>query len=358
MNNMNKISIYDLNPRYFKDSTSTGVGDLKGLSSKFGYFSFLGVDAIIIQDLISSGINSELKSFQNVAHELGDLNDFKLLESHAKKNNVKIFIELKIGGIKESHSWYSIAKEEMTLKNGTLVDFKNSKDKIPLTAKYDKDVNAYISIDEATQEIPLNWNSERTIQKFIEVIRFWKDLGVSGFVLKDFEFISNKTRTASMSVETLTELRKFYRAIKLVDADIIVIAKSGIVPLEDILDFTIGKNKVFDYFQTTKLSMHGTGSKFGNDEIGKFKPKKLFSDISKISINPSIIMAFGTENSGRITSRWGDDGQYREASAKSLALLSFLTPASNTIYYADELGAKNIGLTHLDNFQDKTLKQR
>jgi hypothetical protein len=35
-----------------------------------------------------------------------------------------------------------------------------------------------------------------------------------------------------------------------------------------------------------------------------------------------------------------------------------MTKASSSIYYSDELGAKNIGLTFLDDFQDKTLNLR
>ncbi|MCK5807242.1 MAG: hypothetical protein KAG91_02515, partial [Mycoplasmataceae bacterium] len=358
MQKIKKISIYDFNPRYFKDNTGTGTGDFRGLASKFEYFSYLGVDAVILQDVLSSNSDSKFQSFTDVSPELGDMNGLQLVISHARKHKIKLFIELKIGGIKQSHNWYTLAKQESDLKFGTLVDFNKSKEETPFGAKYDKDVKAYVSVDQSTQEVPLNWNSERTIEKFLEVVRFWKGLGINGFVFKDFEYISDKTRTNSMSEATLTDLRKFYRAIKEVDSKIMVIGKSGIVPLEHISEYTTGRTKVFDYLQTTRLSTNGTGHKFGNDEIGKFKPRKLFSEIASIAKDPSTIVSLGSEDTGRIVSRWGDDGQYRNESAKSLAILSFLTPASNTIYYADELGAKNIGLTHLDDFQDKTLKQR
>jgi len=36
-------------------------------------------------------------------------------------------------------------------------------------------------------------------------------------------------------------------------------------------------------------------------------------------------------------------------------MLLLLNPASSSIYYGDEIGAINIGLTRLDDFQDDTL---
>ena len=39
-------------------------------------------------------------------------------------------------------------------------------------------------------------------------------------------------------------------------------------------------------------------------------------------------------------------------------MLLLLQPSSSSVYYGDEIGSLNIGLTHLDDFQDKTLADR
>lgn len=39
-------------------------------------------------------------------------------------------------------------------------------------------------------------------------------------------------------------------------------------------------------------------------------------------------------------------------------MLLMLTKGSSSIYYGDEIGTPNIGLTHLDNFQDEDLSER
>ena len=225
-------------------------------------------------------------------------------------------------------------------------------------AKYNEELNAYYPINERTREIPLNWESKLVANKFIDIIKFWDNLGVSGFVFKDFEYIEDKTKTIVMGEATLKELRRFYNAIKEVNDDIYVIGKSNIIEINNIDQYTDGITKVFDYFQTEKVSKIGTNDKYGNDVIGKFSPRKLASVISMIGNNNANILSFGSENNGRFVSRWGDDGQFHVESAKAFALLNHLLPSSSTIYYGDELGARNIGLTHLDDFQDEALELR
>ena len=104
-----KISIYDVNPRYFKDYSGNGTGDLKGLANKFDYFTYLGVDAIILQDILASHSKNSIKDYTSIDKEVGDINELVLVLSHAKKAGIKVFVEMKIGTISEGHNWESTA---------------------------------------------------------------------------------------------------------------------------------------------------------------------------------------------------------------------------------------------------------
>ena len=354
-----KLSIYDLNPRFFKDYTGNGTGDLVGLANKFDYFNYLGVNAIILQDVLSSHSNDSIQNYKSIAKEIGDINGLNLVLSHAKKYGIKIFLEMKIGTIKEKHNWFQTAVDESEERESNVIEFSTTKEKVGSEeTKYNAEAKAYFAYDERTTEIPLNWQSDKVLSKFVSVIKFWHDLGIAGFVFKDFEYIGDKAKKIIMNEITLRELRKFYRSIKEINDNIIVIGKSHDIELQNAHLYTGGATKVFDYFQSTRISHTGTSNKGGKDIVGKFTASKLIKKMNKFANESANILSFGSENIGRFISRWGDEGQYNKESAKAFALLNTLTPASFTIYASDELGARNIGLTHLDDFQDGNLESR
>lgn len=360
MKKIKKLSLYELNPRFFKDSTGNGVGDLSGLANKFDYFDYLGVDGVIIKDVVSSDVEGKLPKFTEVATDLGSLNDLKKVIEKAKKFKKGIFIELKIGSLSQNHQWVKRAVEDPTDEFEGIIEMHDNKTNQNLTykrANINKTQQFYV-VDEKTQEVPLNWRSENVINKFVDVIRFWKDLGVNGFVFKDFEYIADPEKQIPMNDLTLKELRKFYRAVKEINDNIIIVGKTNFLPMGSAHSYTQGKTQVFDYFMTTEVSLLGTGHDLLTDRIGKFRIKDIKNVLKTFATDPSNILSFGSERAGRIISRWGNDGQYSKESAKALGMALLLNKSSSSIYYGDEIGTPNIGLTHLDDFQDKTLDSR
>lgn len=355
MQKVQKISIYDLKIKYFNDGNNDGIGDLQGLLKKIDYFSYLNVDALILQDLLSSENDNSKQNFTSIPKEIGTIDDFKNLVAKAKQKNLKIFIEMNLGSIKETHKWFKDSEKHLE-KN--LVSFRKSHIEIQGASKLNNNNNKYYSINEKTQEINLNWNSSIVPESFIKVIKYWNELGINGFVFKNFEFINYSLPRELMSEDTLFELRKFYTSIKEINDKIFVIAKSTLVDYKIVDKYTSGITKIFDYFMCSQISLLGTHKKHKNDLIGKFYPHKLNKIISFLATKSANIIAFGNELSGRINSRWGDERQYNAEAAKTICLLNLLTKASSSIYYSDELGAKNIGLTFLDDFQDKTFNLR
>lgn len=360
MTKTNKISLYELNVKTFKDNTGNGTGDLKGLANKFDYFEFLGVDGIVLQDIITTDHKEgKLESFTQVNPQIGDVNELILVISKAKKHNKKLLMELNLGSISKNNKWFRNAIEEQTAEFKNMLHISNQKiESEEFKSEYNEEAKSYYLMDEKTQEVPLNWQSNTVIAGFVDVIKFWTNLGINGFVFKNFEYVGETNRQHKMSEATLKELRKFYLAIKEVDDRVMVIGKSNIVSHKETDEYTDGPMKVFDYFQATDISRLGLHEKYGTDVIGSFKPRQLYKALKTYAKNPANIVSFGSNTVGRFISRWGDEGQYNQESAKAFGMLQLLHPASSSIYYADELGAKNIQLTHLDNFQDADLENR
>lgn len=356
-----KRVFYEVDPRYFKDGNNDGSGDLNGMANNMEYFFNLGVDTIILQNILSTTTNEKHQNFNQLAGDIGITNDLTKLISIARTAKIDILIEMPIGGIKENHEWFEtfkITKNEQFTDLIQLHSKKETTDNEIKNAKQLKGTRKYYVKSEDTQEVSLNWKSQNLQQKFSGIFEYWNDLGVSGFVFKDFEYLTNKHRDDKMNMATMKELRKLYRGIKSINHKLITIASSTIIALSDAKALTNGSTKVFDYFLAEQVSLLGSSKKFGTDKISTFKTSELASYLKRIGRDNSLLLSFGSQLTGRVNSRWGDHGEYWAESAKGIALLQFLLPSSPVIYYGEEIGTLNIGLTHLDDFQDATLEER
>ena len=354
MKAIKKQTFYQLDPRFFKDYSGNGTGDLKGLAAKVDYFDFIGVKNLILNNLLALDKDQKIQEYTRISQELGTVNELKTIISLLDSKGINLFIEIPIGSIKESHRWFQKAIDKNTKGFNKLIEFKPNVDDTLKSQqfKYSQEQKGYYEYDETTQEIPLNWSDNSVIENFAEVVRYWNSIGIQGFVFTDFEYIADSAKKEIMNDATLRELRKFYNTIKAVNDNITVVGKSKII-FED--SYTTGPSKVFDYFMTEQFSMLGLHKQFKTDIIGKFKPYKLVKMLSSFATNPNHIVSFGSSIAGRINSRWGNSGQWSHESAKIFSMLLLLNPASSAIYYGDEIGALNIGLTRLDDFQDNDL---
>jgi glycosidase len=74
-----KSIIYQIYPRSFKDSNNDGIGDLKGVISKLDYLLFIGVNAIWLNPIYTSGSKDngyDITSFVDIDPIFGTMEDF------------------------------------------------------------------------------------------------------------------------------------------------------------------------------------------------------------------------------------------------------------------------------------------
>lgn len=354
-----KVSFYEVNVRYFRDYSGNGIGDLTGLANKFEYFKYLGVEVLILQDILSvDSLIDKSKSFTKIASEIGDINNLARVIDIASKYQIKIMIELPVGSISENHKWFEFITKQTNSNFQDMITFFPKKDNEKLMYGFSQKTQQYFIKDPKTNEIPLNWKSENVLAKFVKVISFWQDVGVNGFVFKNYEYLTDIYHEEVMGIKTLKILRKFYRAIKEIDNNLIIIGRSNQIPLKDSPKYVANSTKVFDYFISEKIAENGIHRKYKQDLCGRFSIRKLVRDLKIFGKSDAHIITFDSTYGGRALSRWLNDGQYINEAAKTLLFLQYFNKASVSFYYGNEIGMPNIGLTHLDNFQDSTLEKR
>lgn len=365
-----RIIFYEVNPLYYKDSNNDGIGDLKGMTKQVDYFSHLGVDAIVIPNILSmySEDTKNNDSYKKIVHEIGSIEDFRIFANKMKLRGIKIIIDINIGSIRESHEWFRQASSNKDHFDKMITQPKkdefgdvivNKETQEVGETKLNAQTNTYYFVNEQTQEVSLNWKGGTIRNMFLDVARFWNNLGVEGFRFSNFEYLGQVKPNNKLEEETtLIELRRFYRSLKEMNENFIIIGKSEIVSHSESKILLAENTRVLDYFQPLNYSKIGLDAQYGNDLVGKFTSNELAKLIKKYVSGADSILSFGTNITGRPLSRWGGNDEYNVELSKTLAIIQLFYVSSPLIYYGEELGAKNMGLTHLDNFQDNTLYER
>ena len=81
--------IYQIYPRSFMDSNGDGIGDLKGITSRLDYLSYLGIDVIWLSPVYKSPNDDngyDISDYQAIMDEFGTMEDFDelLAKAHEK----------------------------------------------------------------------------------------------------------------------------------------------------------------------------------------------------------------------------------------------------------------------------------
>ena len=344
---MKKTIFYEVNPRFFKDSNGDGVGDLPGMISKFDYFNHLGVEAIILQNIVAANKDSQKTPFCKVDLTIGTNDDLEILTSLAKKYHQKIIMEIDLGFIYKQYYWFKNKQKDKNLKADTNLKQENLKNE-----------KSILNNEPSQKELKI-WKNEIAIKNFLKIFNFWKQLGVNGFLFENFEYLTDEAEVETMNKQTLIELRKIYYLIKAVDKEFILIARSNLIKLSEGQKYANPGSKLFDYFMSLEVPFLGISSKNGLDEISHFNAK-IYSSFLKENYaqNKNNIIAFNSKTIGKALSRWTDDEEYIFESAKTLAILLMINGASPLIYAGDEIGLSNLELSKHDDFEALGFEER
>ena len=89
--------IYQIYPRSFKDTTGSGVGDLRGIIEKIDYIKSLNADALWLNPFYPSALADggyDVIDYRNVDPRLGTLEDFDLLVEKVHEAGMKIIVDI------------------------------------------------------------------------------------------------------------------------------------------------------------------------------------------------------------------------------------------------------------------------
>src|SRR3954447_6358662 len=104
--------VYQIYPRSFADSDGDGLGDLNGITSRIGYLTDLGVDAVWLSPFYPSALADggyDVDDYRAVDPKIGTLEDFDELRAALQAAGIRLIVDIVPNHTSNRHVWFQEA---------------------------------------------------------------------------------------------------------------------------------------------------------------------------------------------------------------------------------------------------------
>lgn len=375
--------IYQIYPRSFKDSNGDGIGDLQGIIEKLGYLANLGVDVLWLSPIYSSpnaDNGYDIRDYQAIMDDFGTMEDFDLLLKTAHEKGLKIVMDLVVNHTSDEHAWFIESRKSKDNSYHDYYIWKEGKDgSVPnnwgsmfsgSAWQYEPQLDMYYLHLFATKQPDLNWENEKVRQEVYKMMTWWLDKGIDGFRMDVINLISKDQRfpdgamnggiygDSSPYIINGPRVHEFLKEMNkevLSKYDIMTVGETPGVDVEDAKRYT-GEdehelNMVFQFeLMGIDQGQYGKWSPLPLD-LTKLKAvmKKWQDGLAHKGWNS---LYWNNHDQPRVVSRFGNDKEYREKSAKMLGLCLHMHQGTPYVYQGEELGMTNVQFDSIDDYDD------
>jgi alpha-glucosidase len=178
--------IYQVYVRSFADADGDGVGDLPGVRSRLPYLAELGVDAVWLTPFYASPMADggyDVADYRAVDPLFGTLADARGLVADAHELGLRVIVDIVPNHTSDRHEWFQAGlKDRYIFREGRGDAPPNDWESIFGGPAWTRgpDGDWYLHLF-APEQPDLNWDNEDVRAEFLDILRFWLDLGVDGF---------------------------------------------------------------------------------------------------------------------------------------------------------------------------------
>ncbi|EJR46569.1 alpha,alpha-phosphotrehalase [Bacillus cereus VD107] len=378
MKDWHKSVVYQIYPKSFNSYYNNETGDIRGITEKLDYLKELGVDYIWLTPIYQSPQNDngyDVSDYYRIDPSYGTMEEFEELLEEAKARNMEIMLDIVVNHSSTEHKWFKEAKEDKNSPYRNYYIWRDEKNnwqsKFGGSAwKYDEKTEQYfLHLFDETQA-DLNWENERLREEVYDMMRFWLDKGVKGFRLDVINLISKDQRFLSDEGSTATsDGRKYYTDGPRVHEylqemnrnvfegkDVITVGEMSSTTIDNCIKYSNpGRNELSMTFSFHHLKVdYPNGDKWTKAEFDFIKLKEIMSDwqIEMQKGGGWNALFWCNHDQPRIVSRFGNDGKYRNESAKMLATAMHMLQGTPYIYQGEEIGMTNPNFHSIEQYRD------
>ncbi|NLV11570.1 alpha,alpha-phosphotrehalase [Halomicrobium mukohataei] len=372
--------VYQIYPKSFFDSDGDGIGDLAGITEQVDYLDALGVDAVWlcpVYDSPQADNGYDISDYRSIFDTYGDLADWERLLSELHDRDIRLVMDLVVNHTSSEHEWFQRSRR----REGEYADYYHWRDGRPAAeADYDTDdgpadevaPNNWESIfggpawayDEEREQWylhlfdesqpDLNWEHEAVREDVYEMMGWWLDRGIDGFRMDVINLVSKTPGLPDgdpdgglVGAEHFMNGPKVYDYLSelvaeaIPDDEILTVGETPGASVEDAQRF-VGEDGLSMVFQFEHVNVGHEGDKWSLEDYSLVELKESLARWQNgLADEGWNSLYLSNHDQPRTVSRFGDDGRYRDRSAKLLGTLLYTLQGTPFVYQGQEIGMTN-----------------
>lgn len=377
MSDFRNSTVYQIYIKSFADSNGDGIGDLNGIRQHLPYLKSLGIDYIWVTPFFVSPMNDngyDVADYYSVNPMFGTMEDAEAMIREAKELGIGFMFDMVFNHTSTQHEWFQKALagdpkymnyyifrdgDPDTPPTNWVSKFGGSAwEYVPHLGKW------YLHLFDVSQA-DLNWENPEVRHELAQVIRFWKDKGLTGF---RFDVVNLISKEQTFLDDHEGDGRRFYTDGPRVHEFLQELVREGGIDgmmtvgemSSTSLDNCIRYSNPADHELKMVFSFHHLKIDYKNGDKWALQAP----DLNKLHDLFQTWQEGMQEGHGwnavfwcnhdqpRIVSRLGDDGEGRTLSAQMLGTLVHMMRGTPYIYQGEEIGMTNVDYTSIEQYGD------
>lgn len=367
--------VYQIYWRSFYDSDGDGYGDLKGVMEKLDYIKSLGIDVIWLNPFYESPDRDngyDISDYYGVMEKAGDMAIFQELVQEIHNREMKVIMDLVVNHTSDQHPWFL---ESRSSKDNPKRDWyiwedpKEGKEPnnwrsyfAPSCWELDPETGQYYYHSFAVEQPDLNWKNPELRNEIYMMMRFWLDKGIDGFRMDvinllakredfsdaenpyDISYLANNPGIHNYLQEMNREVLQHYDGMTVGEIPFVT-------PEEGLLYVDEERNELntLFHFQVADEMPTWDMLRFKKIQSGWYEGLKQKGWNSQFLNN---------HDHTRQVTRYGNDGKYREHSAKLLATMIHTLPGTPYVYQGEEIGMTGVRFDSIEDYNDIAMRNK
>ncbi|QTJ37063.1 glycoside hydrolase family 13 protein [Dolosigranulum pigrum] len=365
-----KAVVYQVYPKSFNDTTGSGVGDLAGITEKLDYLKELGITVIWLSPVYESPGDDngyDISDYEQIDPAFGTMEDMEQLIAEAKKRGIYIVMDLVVNHTSDEHEWFEEAKSS---RDNPYRDYYIWRDPVDggvpndlqstfggSAWEYSEETDQYYLHLFSKKQPDLNWENPAMRQDVYQMMNFWLDKGIGGFRLDVIDLIGKQPdQLVTADGPKLHEYLQEMNEATFGHQDVLTVGETWSATVQNAKQYSNPDGSelsmVFQ-FEHILLDQQDDGEKWDLKPLNLVDLKRTLAKWqTELGDEGWNSLFWNNHDTPRIVSRWGNDEEYRQESAKLFAILLHLMKGTPYIYQGEEIGMTNYEMASLDDIYD------